>query len=56
MKFNILASALLLSGAEAVGLKAMTQAEMLAKIEEMSMATNMHQISVMEKTLLKTHM
>jgi len=54
MKFT-LASLLLLAGsAEAATTK--SQAQMQAEIEAMSMNTNMHQVSLREKTLLKTYL
>ena len=53
MKFY-LAALLLASGAEATKLK--TKAEMQAEIQAMSMNANMHQVSLREKTLLKTYM
>ena len=53
MKFS-LAAILLLAGTEATKLK--TKAQMEAEIQAMSMNANMHQVSLREKTLLKTYL
>lgn len=58
MKFSFAAIALVftssLTQAEAAKLK--STAQMQAEIEAMSMNTNMHQVSLREKTLLKTYL
>ena len=55
MKFtSALVSALLVAETSAVALK--TEAQMKTEIEAMSMNTNMHQIGLREKTLLKTYL
>lgn len=54
MKFSFAAILLLASSAEAAKLK--SQAQMEAEITAMSMNTNMHQVSLREKTLLKTYL
>ena len=55
MKFlNCAAILLLVSGAEATKVK--SQAQMLSEIEAMSMSSNMHQVSLREKSLLKTYL
>lgn len=54
MKFSFAALMLLASSAEATKLK--TKAQMEAEIQAMSMNANMHQVSLREKTLLKTYM
>jgi len=54
MKFNFAAILLLATSAEATKVK--SQAQMMAEIESMSMNTNMHQVSLREKTLLKTYL
>lgn len=54
MKFSLVLSLLLATSTEAVVLK--SQSQMQAEIEAMSMNANMHQISVREKTLLKTYL
>lgn len=54
MKFSFAAILLLASSAEAIKLK--SQAQMEAEITAMSMNTNMHQVSLREKTLLKTYL
>ena len=54
MKFlNIAAIALLAGSTEAVKVK--SQAEMLAEIKAMSLSSNMQQVSLREKTLLKSY-
>lgn len=54
MKFlNLAAIVLLVSETGATKLK--TQAQMLAEIDAMSLNTNMHQVSLREKTLLKSY-
>jgi len=53
MKFSV-AILLLASSAEATKLK--SQSQMLAEVEAMSMNANMHQVSLREKTLLKTYL
>ena len=54
MKF--ICAALLLSSTSAVALKQKTESEMKTEIEAMSMNHNMHQVSLREKTLLKTYL
>ena len=54
MKFTLASTLLLAGSASAANLK--SQAQMLADIEAMSMNTNMHQISLREKTLIKTYL
>jgi len=54
MKFNFAAVLFLASSAEAAKLK--SQAQMMAEIESMSLNSNMHQVSLREKTLLKTYL
>ena len=55
MKFYNFAAILLLSNsAEATKIK--TQAQMLAEIDAMSLSSNLHQVSLREKTLLKTYL
>merc|ERR1711937_772807 len=54
MKFNFAVLLLLATSAEATKVK--SQAQMLAEIEAMSLNTNMHQVSLREKTLLKTYL
>ena len=54
MKFSFAAILLLASTAEATKLK--TKAQMEAEIQAMSMNANMHQVSLREKTLLKTYL
>jgi hypothetical protein len=49
-------AALLIASASAAQLKQKTQQQMESEIQEMSMNANMHQISVREKTLLKTYL
>ena len=53
MKFTNIAL-LFLGSTEAVKLK--SQAAMQAEIQSMSMNANMHQVSLREKTLLKTYL
>lgn len=55
MKFiNFAAILLLVNTTEAAKVK--TQAEMEAEIQAMSLSANMHQISLREKTLLKSYL
>ena len=54
MKFNFAALLLLASSTEATKLK--SQSQMMAEIEAMSLNANMHQVSLREKTLIKTYL
>ena len=55
MKFS-LAIVALLSSADAARLQAKSTVEMQSEIEAMSMNSNMHQVGLREKTLLKTYL
>jgi len=56
MKFGFAALLLLATSAEVEATKLKSQAQMMAEIEAMSMNANMHQVSMREKTLLKTYL
>ena len=55
MKFSI-ATLLLLGSADAARLQAKSTSQMQTEIEAMSMNSNMHQVGLREKTLLKTYL
>jgi len=56
MKFGFAALFLLATSSECEATKLKSQAQMMAEIEAMSFNANMHQVSMREKTLLKTYM